>query len=132
MHSGYIHLGLNMLFLYRLGPILEYYLGKKNYTIYYIGMIIIAGFLTQFFTQYPTLGASGVLYAMITTIIVLQKYGSKSLFIGNPNSLMLVFFINIVFTFSISGISIIGHMSGIVAGILGGIVIMTLEEKGVI
>ncbi len=128
MHSSLMHLGFNMLFLYFIGPELENYLGKVKFLIYYLCVAIISGFLTTVFSNSITIGASGALYAIMTTIIALDKSNAPS-FNVNSRYFTQLLVINLIFTFVVSGISIMGHFSGIVAGIIAAIIILFIKEK---
>ncbi len=130
MHTTLLHLGFNMLVLHMIGGALEGFLGVRNYIAYYLLTAVIGGVLTTIFDSTITVGASGVIYAMITTLIVMDKYGSGSIRVANSNSLLMLLGINLVFSLIAPNVSLIGHVSGIVAGIIAGVIIMNVEERG--
>ncbi len=130
MHGSLMHLAFNMLFLHMIGPVYENFLGVRNYLIYYFGMAIGSGFLTSIFSNSVTIGASGVLFAMITTLIVMDKYGGGRIRVANVNGLAMILVLNLVLSVVLRNVSLIGHVSGIVVGIIAAMIIMSLEERG--
>lgn len=70
LHDGYVHLGLNMLFLYIFGSAVERSMGRLEYVIFYIGACfasslvhvgIVLGTLPPEFETRPMVGASGAI-----------------------------------------------------------------------
>jgi membrane associated rhomboid family serine protease len=113
LHSGPIHLLLNMLALYMLGPALEQVLGWWRFlAVYLIGAfggsvaILMFGDIRQ-----PVVGASGAIFGLFAAAVVLARQ------VGfNSTSLWITIGINFVFTFSVSNISKLGHVGGFVLG----------------
>lgn len=129
IHGGITHVGFNMYFLYIFGPFLERYIGSVKFAIYYLVCAIVSGFMTTYFSSALTVGASGVLYAIMTTIIVISRSNTGKVMYLNSQRLINLLIINILLSFMIPGVSIIGHLSGIVTGILAAVIIMIIEEK---
>ncbi|MFV0498802.1 MAG: rhomboid family intramembrane serine protease [Bacilli bacterium] len=129
LHGSIMHLLFNMYFLYYMGPILERYLGSLKYLCYYLGCALIAGFITQWFYSGLVIGASGVLYAMVTTCITLDRSDGVRFSMYNSRMLINLLLINIALSFIIPGISIIGHLSGIIAGLIIALIIISCEER---
>ncbi|MFV0424827.1 MAG: rhomboid family intramembrane serine protease [Bacilli bacterium] len=129
IHGSIMHLLFNMYFLFYMGPILENYLGKNKYLLYYLGCAMLSGFLTEMFSAQLVIGASGILYAMVTTCITLDKSDSVGFTIYNSRALINLLLINIVLTFILPGISIVGHISGIVVGLIAALIIISVKER---
>jgi len=114
MHYGIIHIGLNMYFLYILGPMLEPALGRVRFLLLYmasllggsLGVLVIdSGGLTA--------GASGAVFGLMSAAAVgLWRRGVNPFSTGIGTTLLL----NLFLTFFIGGISIGGHLGGAAAG----------------
>jgi membrane associated rhomboid family serine protease len=113
LHYGPIHLLLNMLALYMLGPALEQVLGWWRFLAVYLisafggsVAILMFGDIRQ-----PVVGASGAIFGLFAAAVVLARR------VGfNSTSLWITIGINFVFTFSVSNISKLGHVGGFVLG----------------
>ncbi len=120
LHFGFIHIGFNMLLLYQLGQLLERSLGRVRF-----GMLYAAGLLGGSFgvlllssTSYSiTGGASGAVFGLMAAAAIgLHRQGINIFSTGLGTTLIL----NLVLTFTISGISIGGHVGGMTAGAICG------------
>src|SRR5262249_44105599 len=71
LHYGFLHLTMNLLGLYVLGPYVEFALGRIRYVIVYftsgVGMMLIVVLLARarLMTDEPLVGASGAIMGMI-------------------------------------------------------------------
>lgn len=120
VHFGVLHIAMNMFLLFQLGQILEPALDRTRFTLLYIacllggslGVVILDnGFAI-------TGGASGAVFGLMTAAAVgLWRRGVNIFSTGLGTVLLL----NIVLTFSISGISKGGHLGGIAAGAVCGL-----------
>ncbi|MCC6222421.1 MAG: rhomboid family intramembrane serine protease [Thermoleophilia bacterium] len=114
LHSGPIHLLFNMLALWWFGRSLEHLLGPGRYLGVYLASALAgsAGALLLAPTT-PTVGASGAVFGILGAGLVLER--NRVYVFGG--SAMAIVVINLVLTFSISGISIGGHLGGLAGGI---------------
>ena len=114
LHSGPIHLLFNMLALWWFGRSLEHLLGPGRYLGIYLASALAgsAGALLLSPTT-PTVGASGAVFGILGAGLVLER--SRVYVFGG--SAMAIVVINLILTFSISGISIGGHLGGLAGGI---------------
>jgi len=73
-HAGILHVGMNMLFLWWFGQIVEGRTGPARFLLVYLGIGAAAGFVTQLLTlggeEGYALGASGVIYGLIVVALV--------------------------------------------------------------
>jgi membrane associated rhomboid family serine protease len=113
LHYGPIHLGFNMLALWWFGSAVEQVLGRWRYLLLYVvsGLAGSAGALL-FTPESPTVGASGALFGILGAALVLERQGTH-VFGGGALGIVAV---NLVFTLLIPGISIGGHLGGLVGG----------------
>ena len=121
LHASIAHIGLNMLALYSLGNEVEAIYGKARFGLLYFLAIVGSGLAIVYFSPYaqPTLGASGAIYGLFGAIVAvglrLGKRGRSVIM-----SVVPVLVLNLVFTFSIPGISWQAHVGGLITGIVAG------------
>ena len=114
LHFGPIHLALNMISLWFAGRILEQVIGSWRYLLLYLvsGLAGSAGAL-YLSPNSPTAGASGAIFGILGALLVLERRGT----IATGGQVLMLIILNLVFTFTFSGISIGGHLGGLIAGI---------------
>jgi membrane associated rhomboid family serine protease len=125
--AGVLHLGLNMFALYILGTILEPGIGTMRFVAIYFVSLLGGSFGALLLDpREVTVGASGAIFGlMAATFIVARGRGMDEL----ASQVGIFVVINLVFTISIPGISIGGHLGGLVAGGLAALLISTLERR---
>jgi membrane associated rhomboid family serine protease len=127
IHAGLPHLLFNMLSLWVLGTMLEPAVGRVRFLIIYFVSLLAGSFGALLLTETGlTVGASGAIFGLLgAAIVVLRSRGI------DPMESGLVFWLglNLVFTFSISGISIGGHLGGLAGGVLAALVLYELAPR---
>jgi membrane associated rhomboid family serine protease len=126
LHGSLIHLGLNMLVLWIIGPPLEEYFGHARYLLVYLvsglagsaGALILSG-------GRPTVGASGAIFGIMGAALVLE---ARRIWVFGGQAMGLVV-INLLFTFAIPGISIGGHIGGLIGGGLCALAFSSLRRS---
>jgi membrane associated rhomboid family serine protease len=127
LHDGLLHIAFNMLFLFFIGPALESAIGRLNFLLVYFVSLLAGSFGALLFSpQIPTVGASGALFGLLGALMVVSHYRGISIW---QNGLGITLLINIVFSLSVSGISIGGHLGGFVGGAICGWLILQLGER---
>jgi membrane associated rhomboid family serine protease len=113
LHYGPLHLGMNMLVLWFIGPPLEEYFGHSRYLLVYLvsGLAGSAGALI-WSPNALTVGASGAIWGIMGAALVLE---ARRIWVFGGQAMGLVI-INLAITFFIPGISIGGHIGGLVGG----------------
>jgi membrane associated rhomboid family serine protease len=116
LHGSLIHLGLNMLALWWLGSIVEQAIGSVRFLLVYFvaGLCGSAGALLLSNPLQPTVGASGAIYGILGALLILEWLSTGSL--AGPALTLIV--LNLAFSLAIPGISIGGHLGGLVGGTL--------------
>ena len=112
MHYGVLHLLMNMYALWILGRTLEAFLGPARFLALYL-VAGLGGNVAAYVFQPGALsaGASTAIFGLFAALfLVLRKLGLSTA------SVVPVIVINLVFTFTIKGISIYGHLGGFVVG----------------
>lgn len=116
LHYGLLHLGMNMLVLWWLGRMLEPGIGGARLLLLY-GVSLLGGSLGALALDPNvfTAGASGTVFGLGGAIVVAER-ASRA---GRQNSGVLGFLvINIIISLSIPGISLGGHIGGLLLGAL--------------
>jgi membrane associated rhomboid family serine protease len=127
LHDGILHIGLNMLFLYMMGPMIENAIGRVNYAAVYGASLLAGAFGALAFTPLAqTVGASGAIFGIFGALIVIAHNRGISIW---QSGLGLTLIINLVFTLSVKGISIGGHVGGLAAGLICGFAFVELGER---
>src|SRR5512145_256358 len=125
LHYGPLHLGMNMLVLWFIGPPLEEYFGHWRYLLVYLvsGLAGSAGALI-WSPNALTVGASGAIWGIMGAALVLE---ARRTYVFGGQAMGLVVF-NLAITFLIPGISIGGHIGGLIGGGLCALAFSTLRR----
>jgi membrane associated rhomboid family serine protease len=117
LHGSIIHLGLNMLVLWFIGPALESFFGRWRYLLLYLvsGLAGSAGALIAN-PNVPTVGASGAIWGLMAAAVVLE---ARRIYVFGGQAMGLLV-LNVLFTVSsgvIGGnVSVGGHIAGGIGG----------------
>ena len=128
LHAGLLHLGFNMFALYFLGFLLEPAIGPWRFVAVYFVSLLGGAFGALLLDPLElTVGASGAVFGLMAAgFIVARNRGLDDL----ASQIGFFVIINLVFTFSISNISIGGHIGGLIAGGLAAMAIAVGERRG--
>ena len=121
-HVDLMHVALNMLALWFLGPTLERTLGRVRFVALYLLSALAASTAVLWLSspQSSTLGASGAVFGMLGALLVLA-YKLR----GDVRNVLTWLGINLVFTFYASSIvSWQGHVGGLVGGLVAAAIIV--------
>lgn len=128
LHAGLIHVALNMFVLYILGKVLEPSIGTPRFVAVYF-VSLVAGSLGALLLSDPfqfTVGASGAIYGLfLATLLIARHRGFEQM----VQQLGFYLVLNLVFTFSVSGISIGGHLGGLVGGAICALIVIGAERR---
>jgi rhomboid protease GluP len=70
LHGGFLHLAFNGYALYLLGPLLERLYGGRRFLVIYVFSGLAASVASVFFTDGPSVGASGAIFGMLGALVV--------------------------------------------------------------
>ena len=126
MHYGTLHLLFNMYALYILGQLLEPALGRVRFLLIYF-VSLIAGSVGALILDPNafTAGASGAVFGLMgATFLVMRNRGI------NPweSGIGIWLGLNLLITFTVSNISIGGHIGGLIGGALAALVLVELPD----
>ncbi len=120
LHANLLHIGVNMVSLVFVGPYLEREIGWWRFALVYAVSALGGGAAVYAFgaALVPVVGASGALFGLLGACLVLVRRLNLDL-----QYLLGVIVLNFAFTFSVAGISRLGHIGGFVTGALCGLAI---------
>jgi membrane associated rhomboid family serine protease len=127
VHVGLVHLVLNMLALLVFGSELERALGRWRYLGVYLVALLGGAAAIQLFGNpvQAVAGASTAIYGLLGALGVLLLAGRQSL-----RGLVTLLVLNIVISVVVPGISILGHLGGLVAGAAAAGVVVLARRRG--
>jgi membrane associated rhomboid family serine protease len=118
VHYGLLHLAFNMYALYLIGGVFERYAGPVRFAAVYFVSALAGSFGALLVTPHaPTVGASGAIFGLMGALFVFERQRGMSLLGGSIGGLIVV---NLLITFAIPGISVGGHVGGLIGGGLVG------------
>ena len=120
LHYGIVHLLLNMWALWMLGRTLEATLGPLRFLALYL-IAGLGGNVAAYLFAAPnsqTVGASTAIFGLFAALFVIMRRLGR-----DTSSVVPILVINLVFTFAVPGISIAGHLGGLVIGALMALVL---------
>jgi membrane associated rhomboid family serine protease len=118
IHYGLLHIGFNMYALYILGTAFERYAGHMRFAAVYFTAALSGSFGALILTPHSaTAGASGAIFGIMGALFVLERQRGMAL-LQSPIGFWIL--INLAFTFGIPGISVGGHIGGLIGGGLAG------------
>jgi len=119
LHGSIFHIGLNMLSLYWLGRFIEVALRPFKMAFVYFISIVASGVCVVLFSppEAGTLGASGAIFGLFGALFAIGlKLGSRGTDLVRSNIGILV--LNLIWSFSVPGISWQAHVGGLIAGFI--------------
>lgn len=122
LHAGLFHVGLNMMGLWFLGRVLEPAVGSGRFAGLYAASLAGGSFGALLLSpEALTVGASGAIYGLLGAVFTGSRARGINPFDTGIGGILLL---NLLLTFAIPGISIGGHLGGLVAGGLLGVVLL--------
>ncbi|HEX7058852.1 MAG TPA: rhomboid family intramembrane serine protease [Solirubrobacterales bacterium] len=127
LHAGLIHLGFNMFALYVLGRLLEPAIGTPRFLALYFASLFAGAFGALALTDpgQVTVGASGAIFGIFGAAFVIARGRGMNAIASEIGFILLI---NLALTFGIRGISIGGHLGGLVGGLLCALAIVAGER----
>jgi membrane associated rhomboid family serine protease len=127
LHVEFWHVGLNALALFWLGRMVEPALGHVRFVAIYFASLLTGSLgVLLLDPNTPTLGASGAVYGLLGAAIVMARNRNIDLV---QSGLIPILALNLGITFLLSGISIGGHIGGLVGGVLVTFVVEELARR---
>jgi membrane associated rhomboid family serine protease len=126
---GILHIGFNMYILWYIGAQmgLERAIGAGRFLILYMTSLLCGSFGALLLTpNTPTVGASGAIFGLMgAAVVVIRARG------GDPwrSPVFGLLVLNLLLSFSWSGISIGGHLGGLIGGVLAALALIEVGER---
>jgi membrane associated rhomboid family serine protease len=117
LHAGLLHIAFNMFALFIVGRVVEPGIGTPRFVALYFASLFAGAFGALLLSEpYElTVGASGAIFGLFgATAIIARGRGMNEL----ASQIGFLIVINLVFTFSIPGISVGGHLGGLIGGVV--------------
>jgi membrane associated rhomboid family serine protease len=128
VHAGLLHLAFNMFALWVLGGLLEPAIGRLRFALIYFVSLLAGTFGALLLTapNVQTVGASGAIFGLMgAAIVVMRNRGLNPM----ESGLAVWLGLNLLITFAIPGISIGGHLGGLVGGTLAAVVLFEVGDR---
>jgi membrane associated rhomboid family serine protease len=127
LHAGLFHLLVNMYSLWILGNLLEPAVGRVRFLLIYLVSLLSGSFGALLVTPNSfTVGASGAIFGLMGAgVMVMRNRGIDPMQSGLP----LWIGINLVFSFAVPGISVGGHIGGLIGGSLAAIALFDVPQR---
>ncbi len=118
LHIGFLHLAMNTLALYFLGPAVERIFGNSRFLFIYL-FAGISGVISSFiFSPNISAGASGAIFGCFGALLYFALIYPKLFFRTIGPSVIPVLIFNLIFGFTVSIVDNAGHLGGLAGGFL--------------
>lgn len=132
IHFDFIHLLFNVGFgIYIISSGLERLIGSLRFFVLYMVALVASG-IGVYLLEDPftlTAGASGAIYGVMGSLLFITLLRPTMLSRGEAAAIRNMIFINLVFTFVVANISILGHLGGFAAGLLLSFILIPDRDK---
>ncbi|WP_409301681.1 rhomboid family intramembrane serine protease [Peribacillus sp. SCS-155] len=130
VHIGVMHLLMNTLSLYFIGPEVERMYGRVRFLFIYI-FAGFSGTLASFLaTPNISAGASGAIFGLFGALLYFGTTHPKLFFRTMGTNIIILIIINLGYGFSVEGVDNSGHIGGLIGGFLAsGVVHLPKKRK---
>jgi membrane associated rhomboid family serine protease len=125
LHIDLLHIAFNMYLLYLLGMMLEPAIGSLRFGAVYLASLLAGSFGALVATAAPTLGASGAIFGLMGALVVELRARRLSVMESGIGGLIII---NLILSFTLSGISVGAHLGGLIGGALAGLALRTAGD----
>ena len=127
LHAGFLHIAINMFALFILGNLLEPGIGTPRFLgVYFVSLLAGSFGALLLDPNETTVGASGAIFGLMSAAFIVARHrGLEQL----ASQIGFYVILNLVFTFGVPGISVGGHLGGLIGGGLAALVITYAERR---
>lgn len=129
LHIGWEHLLFNSFSLFVFAPGLEWLLGKVRYLLLYF-LSGMTGFIATYLFSAETIiaaGASGAIFGVFGMFAFLSRYRRDLIDYSSRRTIIPLLIISVISTFIVPGISVTGHIGGLICGYFLGFFLLNLK-----
>ena len=134
LHGGLFHLVLNMWVLWDVGRVIEKLIGHAATALLYVLAGVAGGMASlAWHPQVILVGASGAIFGLVGALFGLLCHARSAvppaMLTGLLRSISAFVLFNLVFGLTMPGIDIAAHVGGLVAGVVGGLILAPAGTK---
>jgi membrane associated rhomboid family serine protease len=127
LHENLLHIGFNMWVLYYLGTILEPALGRVRFAAIYAVSLLCGSLGALLVSPHAiTVGASGAVFGVMGATAVEMRARQIPLMQSGVGGLIVI---NLIISFTLSGISWGGHVGGLIGGALAALALQLGDRR---
>ena len=130
IHFGWGHLFFNVAGMLIFGTRIERYYGKPAFLFIYIISGLVASTASLFLTQGFSAGASGAVYGLLGAALAYTKFTGRSMDMINKQVVVVYIVMGLVMGFIMPNIDYFGHIGGLIAGIITGLLALKIIGEG--
>lgn len=119
LHAGFMHLAMNMVFVYYGGAQIEKLIGHWRFLVIYLISAVGGNIVSFAFNQSISVGASTAIAGMLASVIILEQFYPHHLYLkylAKRYTVLVV--INVIFSLFAQNIDHAGHFGGFLSGAL--------------
>ena len=123
LHGSILHLLSNSYALFIIGRQVESFFGKKKFLIIYFLSLVMGSLLSIALSNTPSVGASGAIFGLMGAILYFGYFYRVYLGSTWKDNILPVIILNLLLSFAIPNIDYLGHIGGLVGGILASMIV---------
>ena len=132
IHFGWQHLLFNVTGLLIFGTRIEQYYGKCAFLAIYLASGLIASIASLLFTRGFAAGASGAVYGLVGAAFIYIRYLRRPMDMINSQVITIYIIMGLGMGFIMPNIDYFGHIGGLVAGVLVGLLILKISRRRIL
>lgn len=129
LHIGILHLLMNSIALYYVGPLIERIFGNSRFLFIYLFAGFSGVFASYLLSPSLSAGASGAIFGCFGALLYFAWQFPKLFFRVMGWNVIIIIIINLIFGFTIQGIDNAGHIGGLVGGFLATAIVHFPKKK---
>lgn len=129
LHIGFLHLAMNSIALYYVGPLIERIFGNSRFFIIYLFAGFSGAFASFLYSPSLSAGASGAIFGCFGALLYFAWQFPKLFFRVMGWNVIIIIIINLIFGFTIQGIDNAGHIGGLAGGFLATAIVHFPKKK---
>lgn len=130
VHIGWQHFLFNLFAIYIVGQLAEQIWGSWRFLLLYILSGIMGNVFTLLLTpDVVSAGASTAIFGVFASIVVVGYFGCSPYLKQMGQSYQALIVVNLIFNLFMPNVGIVGHLGGLVGGLLAAVCLPTVIEK---